>query len=303
MAVPVVVAMVVGLVGLLGASPTTAGAQAAPTFSVTPSTGLVDQQVVRIEGSGFPAGALVGFSICPLGVPYMTCAFNGPVITTATASGTVGLDYQVLRFVGATDCAPANCEIAATALAGGTFGPEVRRPIQFVGDAEETPELSAVLDLYGTVDDAGVAVASAVISCDRPTQVFAVGELYQDLPWGDPGPSGSFSLTDQCTPEEPVWAFFPFRSTGDDDDPGGDWRLDSAKLSVSFRPTAPAGVPLESEFADITLIDHEPLAAAIQITIQDPAEVELRERIVRAIQARIRQDPIFAAEWRALLGG
>ena len=73
--------------------------------------------------------------------------------------------------------------------------------------------------------------------------------------------------------------------------------------SSSMAMTSPVGVPLQSEFAEITLIDHEPLAAAIQITIQDPAEVELRERIVRAIQARIRQDPIFAAEWRALVGG
>jgi hypothetical protein len=51
----------------------------------------------------------------------------------------------------------------------------------------------------------------------------------------------------------------------------------------------------------VTLLDAVELGRSLAAAIADPANVELRQAIVRAIQIRYAQDPVFAEEFRAAL--
>lgn len=291
-AVAAVVAMVIGLVGLLGPGPTTAGAQTAEaTLTVTPSTGLIDGQVVRVDGAGFPPGSNVGFFVCTVGQAF-PCGLRGFKAVDVSPSGALSLAYPVVP------CGAPTCELLAVPLVGETLGAETRRPLSFDGVAP-VPTLTVEIDPYGTADDDGLAVVSAQISCNVATPLTAVADVTQLDTWGETA-VGHFTLADECTPEEPVWAFFPTRQRTE---PEADDPFIPGSVIVQIQARVGLQTWTNAIDDDVTLLDQESLAETIQTALQDPAEVELRAAIVRAIQARVRQDPVFAAEWWAQIKG
>jgi hypothetical protein len=94
---------------------------AAGAVAVTPSTGLVDGQVVSISGSGWNSGALIGYcEAVPLEpISESDCATAIPDVTTADVNGNFSVSLTVQRLITVgnqlIDCAApsAPCVLAA----------------------------------------------------------------------------------------------------------------------------------------------------------------------------------------------
>ena len=77
----------------------TTGPKSGAIISITPSTGLSNDQVVSITGTGYPANESVAITECAnkgAETGAGDCNLGGPKVVTATAAGTVSSHYQVL---------------------------------------------------------------------------------------------------------------------------------------------------------------------------------------------------------------
>lgn len=132
------------LVGAIGWSGTPAGAQATPTLTVTPTTGLLDQHHLRVTGTGFEPGEAyylldcaaegcideeayfltVGALQTPV-TPYydrrraVTAAPDGTISTSLDANRTLALG-EVGSEVETVDCSAEACTLAVVAADAGT---------------------------------------------------------------------------------------------------------------------------------------------------------------------------------------
>jgi CHRD domain len=115
--------LIVGVAAVLIAPPSPAsGAPGTPEVRVAPSRALQDGQVIAVFGSGFtPAGNIIGLAQCRAGGfdDLGTCVGQQVVDSNG---GSFVANFQVRRFVGATDCAaaPGACVIGASNLNGVT---------------------------------------------------------------------------------------------------------------------------------------------------------------------------------------
>src|SRR6476659_6648200 len=75
-------------------------ASAATALAVTPNTGLVDQPVVHLSGSGFTPNAQIGYCQgVQRAVPTRSDCGTGPFLTFADANGNFSTDAQLFRFI------------------------------------------------------------------------------------------------------------------------------------------------------------------------------------------------------------
>jgi hypothetical protein len=264
-------------------------------LQVTPATNLQDDQVVQVIGSGFPPEVGVAVLNCiPAGAfsAFSDCDLEHTTSLTTSASGTFTSDHTVDRFVLGQDCLLTECEVTAVFLSNGTVA--ARLGITFA-----TPALSIDIENVATLR-AGTndAVAQALITCDVATPVSLVGSISQ------PGITSEWVLSAQpCDPTEPLRAFIPARSIESD---GTDYALGDATVEVSAWPVANlpgAGSPPDAVVASETvqLVDFDELKAVIDSALADPANEELRAAVLRAIQLRVQQDPVFRAEFAAAI--
>jgi hypothetical protein len=98
------------------------------TVTVTPSTNLVDHQLVTINGGGVAPNFFVGIQQCGPGVPsFQTCDFSTGAGILSGAKGGFHLSYPVHRILelggpegtGTVDCAVVKCQLVAGSLGGG----------------------------------------------------------------------------------------------------------------------------------------------------------------------------------------
>lgn len=140
------VGVLLGVLALLAtlAPATVAGADpATPAITVTPSTMLLDRQLVTVSGTGFPAGATVYIVQCLTGQGVDGCNLGVQVSVVADGSGAFSSGFPVRRIlrVGgtATDCADAGaCIIGAGVPPDGSAG-AANAPIQFDGSQPLPP--------------------------------------------------------------------------------------------------------------------------------------------------------------------
>ncbi len=81
------------------AAPTTTTTKPAQSITITPNTGLTNNQVVTITGTGYPANESLGITECAnkgAQTGAGDCNLGGIKITTATAAGTVSAHYPVV---------------------------------------------------------------------------------------------------------------------------------------------------------------------------------------------------------------
>ena len=165
-------------------------------MSVTPSTDLVDGQVVTITAAGYTPGTTVFVATCPPGAVIPTDCDTGHYLSqTADDAGVVTIPYDVRRVLlggiaGPLDCAVATCTIGATGDPFGSGGSDPQVPITFA-----LPHLTVTVDTVGTLDAAGAAVVQAHVSCDIATQISAVSVITQGAE------ARPFTISvEQCTP-------------------------------------------------------------------------------------------------------
>jgi hypothetical protein len=122
---------------LVGVMLLTSGtAHAAPTATVTPSTGLQDLQSVAVSGSGFTTDVIqFGLAQCTGdGTPEGTVCI-GHTVVAASGPGSFSTTFTVHQFVGTVDCAaaPGTCVIGASNIVGGgpSFSQAVIVPLTF----------------------------------------------------------------------------------------------------------------------------------------------------------------------------
>ena len=150
----------VGLLAWVG-SGVTSVASAAPVVTVTPSTDLLDGQIVTITGTAFNPGSTVYAANCPPGTMTASdCDTAHFVSVTADGSGAATIDYQVHRFFqppgrSLLDCAVAACSIGVTddPTPGSLRG--VLLPVTFA-DVAIPPATIAVDQTTGLVDGSSV---------------------------------------------------------------------------------------------------------------------------------------------------
>jgi hypothetical protein len=112
---------VVGIAGVVGL----AGCATGPAVSVSPSTGLVDGQVVTVTGSGYTPNSSLGMVQCVAGADSIDDC-DGTTATSFSADATGGFrkPLTVRRVIShnvgqLTDCAePGSCVVASVYIHG-----------------------------------------------------------------------------------------------------------------------------------------------------------------------------------------
>jgi hypothetical protein len=161
-----VVSLLLVVLAVTGSSVGPAGAQAAsPTVVVTPSTGLVDGQVVGISAAGFPPSTTVVVRMCPPGaVGPFDCSAGDFATGQTDAQGTFTGTHRVRRLVPAVDGASlVDCATATCSVMVGRLGAAVAQaPVSFAASA---PSLSVgpVVDGRATVEGVGWPWSSGVL--------------------------------------------------------------------------------------------------------------------------------------------
>jgi catabolite regulation protein CreA len=100
-----------------GASQSAVAAQATPTISVSPSSGLSNGQSVTITGSGFTPNSSVGVSMCddPI-VDGSSCDLSTAKVSRSDGSGGFTMTYNVVDTINGHTCVPSGCLIGGSNL-------------------------------------------------------------------------------------------------------------------------------------------------------------------------------------------
>lgn len=239
------------LVALLGApaaaqeAPTTttvagpAPVEAGPTLTVTPDTGLVDHQVVTVEGAGFAPRTFVSIFECEGGGQGTDgCAFPDLAYAFTEDDGsfslTVGIEAVLRSFGGVlVDCrtAPGACELRAKPQRAAS----VAAPLDFDPSAPlATPSLT-VTPNTGLVDGQVVQVDAAGF---RPGSVLFVFACKGSVPSSRQCPS-YYSATDDTRVDDTGAMSVPYRVRAVIQVDGGatvDCRVAHCFLSATERP-------------------------------------------------------------------
>ena len=91
----------------------------ARSLGVTPSTDLIDGQVVQVTGSHFAPSSLVGMAVCLVGATNASgCDVGHQVLIASDATGSFSQGFAVpreitLRTVATDDCAATACALGA----------------------------------------------------------------------------------------------------------------------------------------------------------------------------------------------
>ncbi|HMJ77328.1 MAG TPA: DUF4214 domain-containing protein [Iamia sp.] len=148
-----IVGSIIAATGLGLAAPPAGAVQA---LVVSPATGLLDQQVVTVTGTGFDYGRELTIAQCAGALP-VGCELDPAVNTTAayvtvTKNGTISATLRLSRVLeldsGDVSCADGACSIVAVARAG---SPErARTPIDFEATGTAAPAPDATLAIATT---------------------------------------------------------------------------------------------------------------------------------------------------------
>jgi hypothetical protein len=111
----VVAAITWGIAAVVWSSP----ASAASALTVTPHADLADNQLVTIDGSGWPADTDIGYcEAVPDSTPTQGDCIGGAALVSSSSTGSFSVTYHVVRRAsssehGQVDCAVTQCVIAA----------------------------------------------------------------------------------------------------------------------------------------------------------------------------------------------
>jgi hypothetical protein len=192
---------VFGVVGLVMCA-TGTGAGAAASLAVTPSTNLVDGQLVSLSIAGFPANTQIGVLECVLGaVDENGCDLNTLQYVTTDANGHVSTPFIVTAALstanGHVDCRATSCSIGA-----GTFDQSTTagHALSFNPTAPLAPALHLGLTVNtngGVNNHTNVATIDGTLMCNRAAIVELYGQLTQLIPFH------GVSLVSSATFDEP----------------------------------------------------------------------------------------------------
>jgi hypothetical protein len=178
------VLLVVGLgVGGMGGT-----AVAATTLTVTPSTDLVDGQLVSVSISGFPATTSIGVVECALGaVNANGCDLRTLQYPTTDANGHVVTPFIVGAKL-STANGPVDCRTTACSIGAGTFDQSATAgaPITFNPTAPLAPPLHVGVTVApnGQVNNrTNVATIHGTVTCNRAAILDVSGQLTQAIPF------------------------------------------------------------------------------------------------------------------------
>jgi hypothetical protein len=195
-----VLLVVLSTLAFIGLSVAPAGADdlfvpAAAAIDATPSTDLLDGDIVTVSGTGFPAGAAIVIVQCLAGAGQAGCNLSQQTFVTADGAGAFSSGFRVSRLMyigGVTDCAdPGACIIGAGVPPDGSagsagvaiqFDPDVPLPPPPTLDVVPSSDLvdRQVVMLAGSGFPSGVPVAfvqcltagEGPSKCDLTNQAF-----------------------------------------------------------------------------------------------------------------------------------
>jgi hypothetical protein len=270
-------------------------------LTITTNSELDLNDSVEVTATGFRPFALASISQCATAPPF--CRDPATVATYVHADGSFTVDVPVFRLLPATyfgepaaDCLYQSC-ILVGKVAGAPIAESV--PLDF-----GAPELTITINPFATLK-AGTndAVASAEIECDRATPVSVHGAVAQpDTDQSHPTTIGTYAFEDQpCTPDAPLLTFIPSRTFVTQD---LDFTLAPTTVEVTATPALEIDEGPETTTSDVVpMVDFDQYKAVIDLQLADPANVELRVAVLRAIYARLAQDLVFRLEFIAALFG
>ena len=270
-----------------------AAAQVAPSVVVSPSTDLVDGQIVSVEASGFPTNTSFGVVECQAGATTSRdCDLETVAVRFSDASGQLTTDYATSRVIfteslGRLDCANDACVLvvatadeAVVAVAPISFQntPLPPSPVEI---QLEDPHNQEAPDIGGTT-------LLARMSCATTADVTVRFRLRQTNSLGGTT-TGSSTITVPCTSGSEVLLFsdllFGFEAG-------------AAEVAVF------AGIPqtVDAVAGPITIQPHAVVLAALQERLaSDP---DALAELFAAIEWRLTYNPEFRTRFfRAILLG
>ena len=284
--------------GLLaaGTAATAASAAVGPQISVTPSSGLVDGQVVTVQATGFPAGISAGSAMCDDTVPATLgdCDIRiFPSFVGIDGSGAATFTRPLPRFIvtneGIQDCAVDGCVLG---VADFELTSMATAPVSFAPGPPPPSGIGVELDApaYLDADPVGAITIPATVTCDDTSTVSVRFTLYQ--PAATPNSySGVSFVSFPCTAGTPVAITSDLIGLGLS--PGSGELL--VEASSSLEQTA--------QVAEIEVTTNAAAVDALFARFADPDDTTAVADFVAALIFRIQHNTRFAqAFWRAVLG-
>ncbi len=153
------------------------------TITVTPSTGLVDRQVVTVDGTRFAQNTSFGIVQCdPTAGPDAgidSCDLSTVRLTSTDGGGNVRYAFPVRRIIVVQgreiDCALSPCNIGAATVSGTTPIEAATAPISFDPAVPPVPRLA--IDI--TVDEVTAAGVTGHITCNRDAETYLDASVQQ----------------------------------------------------------------------------------------------------------------------------
>jgi hypothetical protein len=136
------IALVLAPLALALALFATPASAAAPSITITPSSGLTNGQSVTVSISGFSANvATINVVQClSTGSSASSCnVADGKLFQKTNASGALTVTMTVRTTFGANDCTKSQCMIAAHEGTSATSGNNAQKNISFASAAKPTP--------------------------------------------------------------------------------------------------------------------------------------------------------------------
>ena len=270
-----------------------AAAQVAPSVVVSPSTDLVDGQIVSVEASGFPANTTLAVVECQAGATTRSDCDAGTVaLLSSDASGQVATDYATSRVIftgslGRLDCATDACVLVVATLNEAVVA---AAPISF----RNTPLPPSPVEIqfedphYQEAADIGGTTLRARMSCATTADVTVWFSLRQTNPLGGTT-TDSTTITVPCTSGSEVLVF-------------SDLLLGFEAGAADAAVFASIGQPLDAVAGPITIQPHAVVSAALQERLaSDP---DALAELLAVIEWRLSYNPEFSTRFiRAILLG
>lgn len=165
---------------VMGAAP----AWAAPTIVATPSTDLIDGQVVDVTGSGLAPDRQVAVLQCVSGGTdvFAFCQIGGFVSTTTDSTGAFSTSFTVRRVISPTgedvDCA-ASAGRCVLAVDDFSTDYDASTPLHFDPEGPLPPQLEITATPVSAAVRDNQVLLQGTVTCTVPTTVFIDGRLRQ----------------------------------------------------------------------------------------------------------------------------
>jgi hypothetical protein len=283
------------------AAPAASAQSPGTAVTVSPSTGLLDGEVVEVHATGYAPVANLASAQCDTPTPVSlsdcdlaTASFSAWTDASGAATFTQPLRRLIVTDEGPRDCAVEACYLGVTRIDFPVpdFSTAATAPVAFAeGPTGDGATITLVDPAYLDADPVGAGTVPATVTCETHDMLTVQFRIWQDLGSGSLT-SVTSSILVECVPGTPLRITSDLMGTAV---PAG-----PATLLVRVSPIL--GSDTAWLLTDIQVASNADAVAALLARLADPEDTTVLADFTSTLLFRLEHNPIFAqAFWRAVL--